>query len=73
MKQQYLVQYDWNHFHRFIGELFKLQVMVHMIMHVCVVSLLKRADEESLECVCLLLNAIGKKLDTDKAKVRTFR
>ena len=64
------VKYDLFSLYRFIGELFKLQMLVHKIMHDCVVSLLKGSDEESLECLCRLLTTIGKELDTEKAKVR---
>ena len=56
---------------RFIGELFKLQMLVHNIMHDCVVSLLEVSDEESLECLCVLLTTIGKDMDTERAKVIT--
>ena len=47
-------------------------MLVHKIMHDCVVSLLKGSDEESLECLCRLLTTIGKELDTEKAKVCYF-
>ena len=66
------VRYDLFSLYRFIGELFKLQMLVHKIMHDCVVSLLKGSDEESLECLCRLLTTIGKELDTEKAKVCYF-
>lgn len=54
---------------KFIGELFKLRMLTEAIMHDCVVKLLKNHDEESLECLCRLLNTIGKDLDFEKAKV----
>ncbi len=54
---------------RFIGELFKLKMLVEAIMHDCIFKLLKNGDEESLECMCGLLRTIGKDLDNDKAKV----
>lgn len=54
---------------RFIGELFKLDMLVTKIMHDCVVTLLKSSDEENLECLCRLLTTIGKELDTTVAKV----
>ena len=37
---------------RFIGELYKLQMLTARIMHECVKKLLKTTDEESLECLC---------------------
>nr|XP_057923683.1 eukaryotic translation initiation factor 4 gamma 1a isoform X2 [Doryrhamphus excisus] len=55
---------------KFIGELFKLNMLTEAIMHDCVVKLLKNHDEESLECLCRLLSTIGKDLDFEKAKPR---
>ena len=37
---------------RFIGELYKLEMLTARIMHECVKKLLKTTDEESLECLC---------------------
>ncbi|XP_061684261.1 eukaryotic translation initiation factor 4 gamma 1-like isoform X4 [Syngnathoides biaculeatus] len=53
---------------KFIGELFKLKMLTEVIMHECIVKLLKNHDEESLECLCRLLSTIGKDLDFGKAK-----
>ncbi|XP_077396273.1 eukaryotic translation initiation factor 4 gamma 1 isoform X3 [Festucalex cinctus] len=53
---------------KFIGELFKLKMLTEVIMHECIVKLLKNHDEESLECLCRLLSTIGKDLDFEKAK-----
>ncbi|KAK2822412.1 hypothetical protein Q5P01_022477 [Channa striata] len=55
---------------KFISELFKLKMLTEVIMHDCVVKLLKNHDEESLECLCRLLSTIGKDLDFEKAKPR---
>uniref|UniRef100_A0A7N8X7Z7 Eukaryotic translation initiation factor 4 gamma 1-like n=1 Tax=Mastacembelus armatus TaxID=205130 RepID=A0A7N8X7Z7_9TELE len=55
---------------KFIGELFKLKMLTEVIMHDCIVKLLKNHDEESLECLCRLLSTIGKDLDFEKAKPR---
>nr|XP_057910585.1 eukaryotic translation initiation factor 4 gamma 3-like isoform X3 [Doryrhamphus excisus] len=55
---------------KFIGELFKLKMLTEVIMHDCVIKLLKNHDEESLECLCRLLTTIGKDLDFEKAKPR---
>jgi translation initiation factor 4G len=54
---------------RFIGELFKLQMLTPNIMHQCIFNLLKAKDDESLECLCRLVTTIGKLLDHEKAKV----
>jgi len=50
---------------RFIGELYKLQMLTARIMHECVKKLLKTTDEESLECLCRLLTTVGQVLDTE--------
>ncbi|KAF3848144.1 hypothetical protein F7725_021172 [Dissostichus mawsoni] len=55
---------------KFIGELFKLKMLTEVIMHICIVKLLKNHDEEVLECLCRLLSTIGKDLDFEKAKPR---
>uniref|UniRef100_A0A8C5H221 Eukaryotic translation initiation factor 4 gamma 1-like n=1 Tax=Gouania willdenowi TaxID=441366 RepID=A0A8C5H221_GOUWI len=55
---------------KFIGELFKLKMLTEVIMHDCIVKLLKNHDKESLECLCRLLSTIGKDLDFEKAKPR---
>ena len=35
------------------------------VMHICILRLLKQQDdEESLECLCILLLTIGKDLDS---------
>ncbi|XP_055935890.1 eukaryotic translation initiation factor 4 gamma 3-like isoform X2 [Argiope bruennichi] len=52
---------------RFIGELFKLGMLIEPIMHECIKKLLSQGDEESLECLCRLLKTIGKELDDTKA------
>ena len=58
---------------KFIGELFKLKMLTEVIMHDCIVKLLKNHDDESLECLCRLLSTIGKDLDFEKAKVQNTR
>jgi len=50
---------------RFIGELYKLQMLTARIMHECVKKLLKTTDEESLECLCRLLTTVGQVLDQE--------
>lgn len=52
---------------RFIGELFKLNMLTEAIMHECIRKLLSQGDEESLECLCRLLKTIGKELDQGKS------
>lgn len=48
---------------RFIGELFKLDLLTTKIMNVCIKSLIESCTDEKLECVCKLLKTIGEKLD----------
>ncbi|KYN03904.1 Eukaryotic translation initiation factor 4 gamma 3 [Cyphomyrmex costatus] len=49
---------------RFIGELYKQQMLTTKIMHRCVRHLLDQNDEDNLECLCKLLTTIGKDLES---------
>jgi len=49
--------------HRFIGELYKQQMLTTKIMHRCIRHLLDQNDEDNLECLCKLLTTIGKDLE----------
>ena len=56
---------------RFIGELFKLQILTERIMHECVKKLLGNVDnpeEEEIESLYVLLMTVGNILDTQKAR-----
>ncbi|KAG8900752.1 hypothetical protein FRC00_011372 [Tulasnella sp. 408] len=56
---------------RFIGELFKVQMLTERIMHECIKKLLSKIEnpeEEELESLCELLTTVGQALDTRKAK-----
>ncbi|KAG2043918.1 armadillo-type protein [Suillus americanus] len=56
---------------RFIGELFKLQMLTERIMHECVKKLLgnvESPEEEEIESLCQLLKTVGQLLDTPKAR-----
>ena len=56
---------------KFIGELFKVQVLTERIMHECVKELLSNVEnpeEEEIESLCKLLATVGQTLDTAKAK-----
>lgn len=48
---------------KFIGELYKIEMLNDKIMFDCVIRLLSDTSEESLECLCDLLATIGEKLD----------
>ncbi|KAL0955886.1 hypothetical protein HGRIS_002084 [Hohenbuehelia grisea] len=56
---------------KFIGELFKLQMLTERIMHECVKKLLGNVDnpeEEEIESLCKLLSTVGQLLDVPKAR-----
>jgi len=56
---------------KFIGELFKLQMLTERIMHECVKKLLvnvENPEEEDIESLCQLLKTAGQLLDTPKAR-----
>ncbi|RHZ70452.1 hypothetical protein Glove_271g30 [Diversispora epigaea] len=59
---------------RFIGELFKLNMITERIIHECIKKLLtvssnhETPEEEEIESLCTLLNTIGQQLDHNKAK-----
>ena len=60
---------------RFIGELFKLEMLTEGIMNDCIDRLLKQEnDEENLECLCKLLATIGKNIDktNNTTKMRMY-
>lgn len=48
---------------RFIGELYKLDMLTTKIMNWCVTKLIDSGTDEKLECVCKLLTTIGEKLE----------
>ncbi|EGF99713.1 uncharacterized protein MELLADRAFT_94140 [Melampsora larici-populina 98AG31] len=55
---------------RFIGELFKLNMLTERIMHECVKKLLsniENPEEEDIESLCRLMMTVGKMLDHEKA------
>ncbi|CAO1637709.1 unnamed protein product [Sympodiomycopsis kandeliae] len=56
---------------RFIGELYKLQMLTERIIHSCLKKLLqntKDPEEEEIESLCKLLTTVGAQLDTDRAR-----
>ncbi|KAF7969628.1 hypothetical protein HWV62_26809 [Athelia sp. TMB] len=56
---------------KFIGELFKLQMLTERIMFECVKKLLgnvETPEEEEIESLCKLLSTVGALLDTPKAR-----
>ena len=58
---------------RFIGELFKLQIISTDIMKYCVSHLLDRPDsEESLERLCILLTTVGEDLEQTPVPIASY-
>ena len=57
---------------RFIGELFKQNMLTCKIMHQCIKHLLNQADEENLECLCKLLTTIGKVLESKNTDLSEY-
>ena len=56
---------------RFLGELFKLQMLTERIMHECIKKLLgnmETPEKEDIESLCELLTTVGSLLDTQKAQ-----
>ena len=53
---------------KFIGELFKLQMLTERIMHRCILKLLDEPAEEDIESVCQLLKTVGSALTGPKGK-----
>lgn len=49
---------------RFIGELYKMDMLTTNIMSWCIKSLVDSGTEDKLECLCKLLTTIGAKLET---------
>jgi len=55
---------------KFVGELFKIELLTEKIMHQCIRKLLgdiKNPAHEDVESLCNLMETIGKKLDQEKA------
>jgi translation initiation factor 4G len=53
---------------KFIGELFKLQMLTGRIMHRCILKLLDEPAEDDIESVCQLLITVGSALSGPKGK-----
>jgi len=46
-----------------MGELFKQKILTPNIMLYCIMNLVPKHDEVSLECLCILLKTVGKELE----------
>ena len=54
---------------KFIGELFRQEILNDKIMHDCIKRLLASKDKNTIECLCKLIATIGKQLDRKEAKL----
>ena len=50
---------------RFIGELYNLQLLTVNNMHDCVSKLIKKTDEESLDCLCRVITTVGSQFEKE--------
>ena len=65
-EEHYKVRQRANGTVKFIGELFKINMLTSKIMRACIDMLLQDATEEKVERVCKLLTTIGWKMEKDK-------
>ena len=54
---------------KFIGELYKLNLLRGRIMHSIIKQLLTAVDEESLECLCQLLTTCGAQIEAEVEQI----
>lgn len=57
---------------RFIGELYKIEMLNDKIMLNCIQLLLENGDEDSLECLCKLLTTIGLRMEQKEKVLENF-
>ncbi|CRL07938.1 CLUMA_CG020896, isoform A [Clunio marinus] len=62
-EEHYKVRQRANGTVKFIGELFKIDMLTSKIMHACIDMLLQDPTEEKIERVCKLLTTIGRKIE----------
>lgn len=57
---------------RFIGELYKIDMLNDKIMLNCISLLLDNGDEDSLECLCKLLTTIGLRMESKDKLLESY-
>jgi len=57
--------FKYNYF-RFISELFKQQIIYPNVMFHCIIELINKYSDESLECLCVILKTAGKEIEQVK-------
>lgn len=62
-EEHYRVRQRANGTVKFIGELYKIDMLTSKIMRACIDMLLQEVTEEKIERVCKLLTTIGKKME----------
>ena len=53
---------------KFICELFKKRMVAEKIVHACILHLLKKPEDEEMECLCRLFEGAGQMLDREEAR-----
>lgn len=56
---------------RFIGELFKFNMLNPGVMMRCIQTLIAQRTDDKLECACKLLQTVGQKLETTKQETKS--
>lgn len=67
-EEHYRVRQRANGTVKFIGELFKIDMLTSKIMRACIEMLLQEVTEEKIERVCKLLTTIGQKMEKDDGR-----
>lgn len=65
-EKQKKIRMQWLGNIRFMGELFKLGVLIYPTMYECTKKLIALGDEESLDCLYHFLKSVGKEIDKRK-------
>ena len=67
-EEHYRVRQRANGTVKFIGELFKIEMLTTKIMKVCIEELLQEPTEQKIERVCKLLTTIGGKIEKSEGR-----
>lgn len=57
---------------KFIGELYKIDMLTTKIMSWCVNTLLRQQTEDKLECLCKLLTTVGQKMEQKTGDMKNY-
>ena len=67
-EEHYRVRQRANGTVKFIGELFKIEILTTNVMEVCIEELLQEPTEQKIERVCKLLTTIGGKIEKSEGR-----